>query len=122
MSPEVDHIMAVSKDGTNQSDNLQVLCALCNRGKGDGGGVRSTSELRYCHLPIEDVPRGHRMALLYYRLAMDKFTCTACGSKDKELTVRMDRSRGLVTLTNLRSICYACIASDVTLGAAEDFH
>lgn len=110
MFPEVDHISAVSKDGTNQLDNLQVLCALCNQGKGDGGGVRSIRELKYCHLPVENIPRSHRMALLYYRLTMDGFKCTECHSECNELTVRKDRDDGLVTLTNLKTICYKCLS------------
>jgi 5-methylcytosine-specific restriction endonuclease McrA len=32
---EIDHIHPVSKGGTNQSDNLQVLCRDCNAGKSD---------------------------------------------------------------------------------------
>jgi hypothetical protein len=32
---EVDHIVPVSRGGSNARDNLQTLCADCNRGKGD---------------------------------------------------------------------------------------
>ena len=32
---EIDHITPVSKGGTNDADNLQVLCRDCNAGKSD---------------------------------------------------------------------------------------
>jgi len=32
---EIDHIHPVSKGGTNEPDNLQVLCRDCNAGKSD---------------------------------------------------------------------------------------
>lgn len=31
---EIDHIVPVSKGGTNDLENLQILCEHCNRGKG----------------------------------------------------------------------------------------
>jgi hypothetical protein len=108
MAPEVDHINVVSKDGTNQSDNLQILCALCNQGKGDNSGVRPSRELKYSHLPLHEIPRGHLMSLLYYRLRLDGSRCTVCNSRQNELTVRLTRTSGPVTLTNLHSICYEC--------------
>jgi 3-dehydroquinate dehydratase len=32
---EIDHFQPVSKNGDNRLDNLQTLCRLCNRGKGN---------------------------------------------------------------------------------------
>ena len=34
---EVDHIIAKNKGGTDHVENLQLLCAYCNRAKGDRG-------------------------------------------------------------------------------------
>jgi 5-methylcytosine-specific restriction endonuclease McrA len=31
---EVDHVLPVSRGGTDVMDNLQTLCKRCNRGKG----------------------------------------------------------------------------------------
>ena len=31
---QVDHIIPISRSGTSDDDNLQVLCAPCNRSKG----------------------------------------------------------------------------------------
>jgi hypothetical protein len=109
MAPQVDHKTVVSKDGTNKSDNLQVLCGLCNQGKGANGGIRPSKELIYGHLDIEEIPRGHRMALLYYRLMMDDNQCSTCSNDKKELTVRKVYEDGLISLTNLKAICYECL-------------
>ncbi|HBR13994.1 MAG TPA: hypothetical protein DD723_00415 [Candidatus Omnitrophica bacterium] len=32
---EIDHIVPVAKNGTNEVDNLQTLCHECNQGKKD---------------------------------------------------------------------------------------
>ena len=47
MAPEADHEEAVSAIGTNDLSNLQLLCRLCNGGKGDGLGLSVRAEAAY---------------------------------------------------------------------------
>lgn len=41
---EVDHFKPFSKGGTDELENLQTLCILCNRGKGDDESLNNTIE------------------------------------------------------------------------------
>ena len=43
---EVDHIVPQSRGGTDHPDNLQLLCAYCNRTKGDRGQEYLMARLR----------------------------------------------------------------------------
>ena len=108
MSPQVDHKEAVSRFGSNKSKNLQVLCALCNSGKGDGSLVNPVNEFRYASMQIDQVPTAHRRKMFFNRIRIDDSKCSKCNSREKELTVRLKRSSGGYVLSNLQSICLDC--------------
>lgn len=106
---EVDHKDPVSVFGTNDWSNLQVLCRLCNAGKGDGTLLSTKHEFDHCHKEISTVKDSHRRRLMYCRIEMDNFECTNCRSNSNELTVRKRFEKGSLVLSNLLAICYNCV-------------
>ena len=109
LSPEVDHIEAISSLGTNDVTNLQVLCRLCNGGKGDGLGLDVREELKNAGKPILELSVGYRSRMLYYTLLRSGQRCSACNSDERELTIRPIRENGGFIRTNIRATCYACL-------------
>jgi hypothetical protein len=104
---EIDHIVAISGVGTNDVDNLQLLCRWCNFGKGDGLGVDIRKEAEYAARSLELIPRGHTAAMFYMTLADGEFKCENCRA-EAELTIRFrDRRHGFL-LSNLFPTCYLC--------------
>ena len=102
LSPEVDHIEPISGFGTNRSENLQVLCRLCNQGKGDGLGLSVRAEAQYAATSIEDIPGPHRMRMFYY--VLDRYgrnPVSGRTARDCELTIRPIRVRGGYVRSNL---------------------
>jgi HNH endonuclease len=109
LSPEVDHIDAVSCLGTNDLTNLQVLCRLCNAGKGDGLGMDVTSELRCAGSKIDSIDRIHRCRMLFYVVSRSGSQCRHCGCRNTELTIRPLRASGGFIRSNMVPICVDCL-------------
>lgn len=108
MAPEVDHDEAVSAMGTNDLSNLQLLCRLCNGGKGDGLGLSVRAEAAYAGSALPRVPRSHRARLVYYVIERDERRCRQCDSQEAELTIRRIVAEGALVRSNLRAICVDC--------------
>ncbi|WP_263809154.1 HNH endonuclease [Salinibacter sp.] len=108
-SPEVDHISSVSTFGTNDYDNLQVLCRLCNHGKGKGLGVDPVKEIEHAGKTINYAPWSHRASMMYFVLERDNFTCKECSESEHELTVRPISESGGYLRSNLKTICVECL-------------
>lgn len=111
LSAEVDHIEAISALGNNMTQNLQLLCRLCNAGKSDGLGLDVRLEADYAGSAISDIPSAHRMRLAYYVIDRDQRRCKQCDRDDVELTIRPYIPDGAFVRSNLRAICVICAFS-----------
>ena len=109
----VDHKVPVSKFGTNQLENLELLCRYCNEGKEDGSPLILKHEVELATvLPATGEPAlglASKSARLIYRvLKRDAFLCASCGGNACELTVRKVVEEALAVTSNLRSRCFDC--------------
>ncbi|MFV1362540.1 HNH endonuclease signature motif containing protein [Mycolicibacterium elephantis] len=120
LSYTVDHKVPVSKFGTNELSNLELLCRYCNEGKDDGSPLLLKHEVELAaRLPAKGdcVEAGLlvKSARLVYRvLKRDKFTCVRCAALDGELTVRKVSGSGLAVMSNLQAVCYGCVEAELT--------
>ncbi|MFI8775090.1 HNH endonuclease [Gordonia sp. NPDC062954] len=113
----VDHREPVSRFGTNELSNLEILCKFCNTGKADGSPMLLKHEVEYSILfPIDDYMMTEKgiisksSALVYRVLARDGFKCCICGFGDNELTVRKTIDSGLAIVSNMDTVCYRCLS------------
>ncbi len=108
MSPEVDHIEPVSSWGTNNLENLQVICRLCNHGKGDGLGVNPSREINNSPKNISNLEWSYISKMMYYVLEKHDSHCSSCGTNRKELTIRPIVEKGGFIQSNLEPLCSDC--------------
>jgi hypothetical protein len=114
LEPEVDHIDPVSLFGGNDTENLQVLCKHCNRGKGNGLGVSPLVARRYAGADISQTGDRDLItylgSLVYYGLLHGGRRCSCCSSATNALTVRI-RGRGdrAMVVANTRVVCCECL-------------
>lgn len=109
LAAEVDHIQPISRLGSNQTMNLQVLCRSCNSGKGDRLGLDTRTEAAHAAQPIVSIPRSLRASMAYYVFARAAGACELCECSDAELTVRKLHADGGYLRSNLYSICVRCV-------------
>lgn len=109
LSIEVDHIEPVSALGTNALANLQLLCRLCNAGKGDGLGMDIRQEALFAGCVIDNVPIAHRCRMFYAVVDRDHGLCVRCDTKSSELTVRPVITGGTYVRSNLFAVCVNCL-------------
>lgn len=111
-TPEVDHIKPIRSIGTNDEENLQLLCKLCNRAKSDILTVKTLDEIKYAASGIEEILNNnphHIQRMLYFTIQRASGKCQKCGKKN-ELTMRKIIDDGPFVRSNLLAVCKKCLA------------
>jgi hypothetical protein len=110
---EVDHKTPICGLGDNQIRNLQLLCRLCNWGKGFGIVPSAIEEYRFAAIDVSSIERYHRCRCFYNVLIRDK-RCVTCGETPNsvELTVRKKFMNGPYSISNLCAVCRPCRVKD----------
>ena len=104
--PVVDHINPIWALGSNNLDNLQVLCKLCNQGKGGSVEKSIRSEIENAKTPPSKVPWKQR-AEMFYQATKNTEECPICGS-ETEITVDFSNKFGCYVKSNLQPMCVDC--------------
>ncbi|WP_415382944.1 HNH endonuclease [Halosimplex sp. TS25] len=106
---EVDHIEAASMFGTDDLDNLQATCQLCNRGKNNDLTIPAETEFEYAPNPINAVPAFYRARMVYHVIKQGKRECARCGGREHELTIRPVNNNGPYVRSNMEPVCVSCL-------------
>jgi hypothetical protein len=113
---EIDHVVPISRFGTDVEENLELICKACNQGKGAGLIENYTNQSNkylkeYKSVTSKPSSKFHKftLPLVYYRILIDNRMCTKCNVEGEPLTIRLFDEDFLPTVTNVRTLCYGCI-------------
>ena len=116
----IDHVIPEETLGWSESDNLEILCLLCNAGKLTYRRPLEALSV-FAVGALADVPRGRRWNALKHHIIIAALRsqggcCSQCGRhrQKAELTVRPiergdDQSMHGFAPWNLQTICYVCV-------------
>ena len=112
-SLQVDHIVPASRAGSDDLENLQLLCVRCNSGKSNMEHGRLTVALNTNSTEVlSDSLRYLRLALTSQTVERRPMGACDCGSaaRDASIEVRV-KSRATANLLNLFTTCERCNAN-----------
>jgi 5-methylcytosine-specific restriction endonuclease McrA len=106
---ELDHVEPLSKFGSDEIDNLQLLCRFCNQGKKDDTGFSLDDRLEIASKDIIAVSASKRRTL-FFEATASKTQCERCGKSvdSVEMTVRKQNENGCFASSNLEMVCVDC--------------
>ena len=106
--PEVDHIIPVSSLGSDEFENLQVICRACNMAKGSGLTIDPSAEIAWSAADSDSIPRIHLFRILQWLIQYGGNGCSSCGKSDSELTMVRKHVNSPIVRSALVVSCYGC--------------
>lgn len=103
--PTMDHDWPVTTYGSNEDDNLRVLCGGCNEGKANFLSVEQMGPWSGLLDRQQLLSRKVSLAVFYVQIRRAPFCSqTGVGSDSAELTVRLRNPNGPAVLDNLMTV------------------
>lgn len=106
---EVDHVQASSLFGSDDLENLQATCQLCNRAKNNDLTIPIETEFKHATSDITDVPEFYRARMVYHVIKQGNRECARCREQEHELTVRPVHTNGPYVRSNMAPVCVSCL-------------
>lgn len=107
--PRSDHIWPISLYGSNNENNIRILCDACNSGKANYMSADHAAPNVGVYLPKFFTGSYVDPTVFYAVMARDK-KCVGCGCEpfQSPLTVRLRFGEGVLVPDNLLTVCYSC--------------